>query len=548
MRRKAVWIGAFAAAVLAAVLVVTASRAPAHSGHRSAARSSFAAGPRVPALHRSAHGPNIVFILTDDLSWDLINRRFAPHIAALERRGETFDHYFVADSLCCPSRATIFTGEFPHDTGVISNTAPSGGYVKFQRRRLGRRTFAVPLARRGYATSLLGKYLNGYGDPMRSRWRTRVPPGWDDWHVANSTGYQEFRYLLDDNGRTDFYGGPRGACTPGGVAADITSAGRRGDSYGVDILSRDATAFIARAAGRPFALEVATFAPHRPYTPSPRNACDFPGLRAPRDPSFDASNVDPPAWLGARPPLSATELDTIDRSYRLRAQSVESVDALVARVEARLRALGELRHTYIVFSSDNGYHMGQHGLTWGKMTAFDTDIRVPLIVAGPGVPHGRVVHQVAQNTDLYPTFVALAGGHPHPGVDGHSLVPLLHPHHHASLRWRTLALVEHRGHARSPLDPDFEDGKLGGDPTTYSALRISTRHLRHFPGPVEAVYVEYTDGEREFYDIKHDPYERHNLAFHLTRPQRHELHHLLHRLRHCHGPHACWRAGVLRPA
>ncbi len=548
MRRKAVWIGAFAAAVLAAVLVVTASRAPAHPGHRRVESRAVAAGPHVPVLRRSAHGPNIVFILTDDLSWDLINRRFAPHIAALERRGETFDHYFVADSLCCPSRATIFTGEFPHDTGVISNTAPSGGYVKFQRRRLGRRTFAVPLARRGYATSLLGKYLNGYGDPMRSRWRTRVPPGWDDWHVANSTGYQEFRYLLDDNGHTDFYGGPRGACTPGGVAADIASAGRRGDSYGVDILSRDATAFIARAAGRPFALEVATFAPHRPYTPSPRNACDFPGLRAPRDPSFDASNVDPPAWLGVRPPLSATELDTIDRSYRLRAQSVESVDALVARVEARLRALGELRHTYIVFSSDNGYHMGQHRLTWGKMTAFDTDIRVPLIVAGPRVPHGRVVHQVAQNTDLYPTFVALAGGHPHPGVDGHSLVALLHPHHHASLRWRTLALVEHRGHARSPLDPDFEDGKLGGDPTTYTALRISTRHLRHFPGPVEAVYVEYTDGEREFYDIKRDPYERHNLAFHLTRPQRHELHHLLHRLRHCHGPHACWRAGVLRPA
>jgi N-acetylglucosamine-6-sulfatase len=182
------------------------------------------------------------------------------------------------------------------------------------------------------------------------------------------------------------------------------------------------------------------------------------------------------------------------------------------------------------------------------MTAFDTDIRVPLIVAGPGVPHGRVVHQVAQNTDLYPTFVALAGGVAHPGVDGHSLVPLLHPHHPgAPRRWRTLALVEHHGHARNPLDPDFEDGKLGGDPTTYSALRISTRHLRHFPGPLEAVYVEYRDGEREFYDIRHDPYERHNLAFDLTRPQRHELHHLLRRLEHCHGPHACWRAGAPRP-
>jgi N-acetylglucosamine-6-sulfatase len=541
-------IGAIAAGLVATILVVTVSRAPARPEHPALSRR-VAAAPRVPPARTSAHGPNIVFILTDDLSWDLVNRRFTPHIAALERRGETFDHYFVADSLCCPSRATIFTGEFPHDTHVVSNTAPHGGYVKFRRQRLGRRTFAVALHRRGYATSLLGKYLNGYGDPMRLAWRTRVPPGWDDWHVANSTGYHEFRYLLDDNGRTDFYGGPRGGCTPGGVKADIASAGRRGDDYGVDVLARDATAFIGRAARRPFALEVATFAPHRPYTPSPRNACDFPGLRAPRDPSFDGENVDPPAWLGPRPPLTLAELGTIDRYYRLRAQSVESVDALVARVEARLRALGLLKRTYIVFSSDNGYHMGQHRLTWGKMTAFDTDIRVPLIVAGPGVPHGRVVHQVAQNTDLYPTFVALAGGVPHPGVDGHSLVPLLHPHAHpAPLRWRTLALVEHRGHARSPLDPDFEDGKLGGDPTTYSALRISTRHLRGFRGPVEAVYVEYTDGEREFYDIRHDPSELHNLAFHLSPRQRHVLHHLLHRLQHCHGPHACWRAGAVRPA
>src|SRR3954462_9483171 len=113
----------------------------------------------------AAKPPSIVFILTDDLSWDLVNPRFTPHIVALERRGETFDHYFVADSLCCPSRATIFTGQFPHNTGVVSNTAPLGGFAKFQRRGLDRQTFAVALQSRGYATSLLGKYLNGYGDP-----------------------------------------------------------------------------------------------------------------------------------------------------------------------------------------------------------------------------------------------------------------------------------------------------------------------------------------------------------------------------------------------
>ncbi len=150
-----------------------------------------------PPAHPAAARPNVVFILTDDLSWDLV--QYMPHVQALQRRGETFDHYFVADSLCCPSRATIFTGEFPHNTGVVSNTAPLGGYAKFQARGLAARTFAVGVRRRGYATSLLGKYLNGYGDPvMRGR---PIPPGWSDWHVSNRTGYREFDYALDNNGR-----------------------------------------------------------------------------------------------------------------------------------------------------------------------------------------------------------------------------------------------------------------------------------------------------------------------------------------------------------
>ena len=115
--------------------------------------------------------------------------------------------------------------------------------------------------------------------------------------------------------------------------------------------------------------------------------------------------MNPPAWLGRRRPLGPKQVTNIDRIYRKRAQAVEAVDKLVADTEATLAAARLTDHTYIVFSSDNGYHLGQHRLARGKQTAFDTDIRVPLIVAGPGVPHGRVVSQVAQNVDLYPTFV-----------------------------------------------------------------------------------------------------------------------------------------------
>jgi len=505
-----------------------------------------------PAAPRSHAEPNIVFILTDDLSWNLINPRIAPHIVALERRGVTFNHYFVADSLCCPSRATIFTGDYPHDTGVYSNGGAAGGYRKFKRNGLTRRTFAVALRRQGYATSMLGKYLNGYGGPVMNRATAPVPRGWSDWHVSNNTGYDEFDYLLDDNGHINRYGGPTAGCAPGGPAADYAVAGNKQDHYGVAVLGRDATRFITRSAGRPFAVELATFAPHKPYTPAPQNACDFPQMIEPRNAAFDAANVNPPAWLGQRAALSPGEIGAIDRHYRMRAQQVEAIDATLARIETKLRAEHLMKKTYIVFSSDNGYHMGEHRLLAGKQTAFDTDIRVPLIVAGPGIPKGRVVREMAQNTDLDPTFVQLAHGTPSPSIDGHSLVSLLR-HPGRPRRWPTLALVEHLGRARTPSDPDFDTGKLGGDPTTYDALRISSPRLPHFHGHVEAVYVEYRDAahEREFYDMTRDPYELRNIAGRLTRPQRRELHRLLVGLETCHDARACWKAGLprrVRPA
>ena len=465
--------------------------------------------------------PNIVFVLTDDLSWNLINPRYAPHIAALERRGETFTHYYVADSLCCPSRATIFTGLFPHDTNVLTNLPPNGGFQKFQSRHLDRKTFAVALRASGYRTSMLGKCLNGYGDPQMTSSTAPVPPGWSDWHVSNHTGYIEFNYLLNDNGTPHFYGGAQ--------------------NYGVDVLNAYARSFIGRAGRSPFFAEVATFAPHAPYTPAPRNANDFPGLSEPRDPSFNTANTDAPAWLARRRPLSPAQVATIDAIYRRRAQAVEAVDTLVGDVEATLAARHELNNTYIVFSSDNGYHLGQHRLTRGKRTAFETDIRVPLIVAGPGVPHHRIVPQVVQNVDLYPTFLRLAGRAPRKAVDGRSLLPLLHPSGRRP-RWRTVALVEQRSDANNPADPDAEGGRGGGAPPTYKAIRVSGTRLRGFARPVQAVYVEYADHETEYYDISRDPFEQDNIAAKLTTAQRRELHRILVRLETCHGAAACWAA------
>ena len=221
------------------------------------------------------------------------------------------------------------------------------------------------------------------------------------------------------------------------------------DNYLTDVLSSLAASFISDTVQndpqQPFFLEVATFAPHQPYTPAPKYAHLYPALQYPRKPSFDAPSTNPPAWLRGRSALTTTQLAAITKDFRLRAEDVKSVDDMVGAIVATLRSVGALTNTYFVFSSDNGYHMGEHRLAPGKLTAFDTDIRVPLIVVGPGVP-GYQAPWFAQNIDLRSTFDALAGTSPPEPIDGRSLVPLLSLATEPAVPpdWPEGALVEHR--------------------------------------------------------------------------------------------------------
>jgi N-acetylglucosamine-6-sulfatase len=220
---------------------------------------------------------------------------------------------------------------------------------------------------------------------------------------------------------------------------------------------------------------------------------------------------------------------------------MQSVDKLLADTEATLRAEHVLKKTYIVFSSDNGYHLGQYRLVRGKQTAFDTDIHVPLIVAGPGIAHGKIVKQLAQNVDLAPTFLDLSGVAPTRSMEGQSIAPVLFGTSRAT-PWRTVGLVEH-AHSNDPADPDFEGG--GSNPPTYTAIRIVAKHLPGFSGPVDAVYIEYanTQHEIEYYDVRKDPYELNNIAAQLTRRQKATLNATLERLHNCHSGRACQSAG-----
>jgi N-acetylglucosamine-6-sulfatase len=508
-RRGTAWLAAVLVAVVTgAVAVVSTGHTPAAAARR-AAKSPVAGGAGVPGVPLapgdapSSGRPNIVFVLTDDLSWNLV--RFMPNVQQMQREGATFTRYFVTDSLCCPSRASILTGQFPHDTAVTTNTPPSGGWPVFQERGGESRTFATALHAAGYHTAMMGKYMNGY-EP----WSGYVPPGWSTWAVAGN-GYHEFRYALDVNG-------------------DVRRYGRRPRAYLTDVLADRGTAFIDRMANRrrPFMLEVSTFAPHRPYTPAPRDRYAFPGLRAPRGPAFDAASLDPPEWLAGRGPLTFDRLAQIDRDFRRRAQSVRSVDELVGRLWAKLRERGIARNTYLVFSSDNGYHMGEHRLVSGKMTAFDTDIRVPLMVVGPGVARGRRISDLTENVDLAPTFMKLGRTRVPAAVDGRSLAGLLRGT--STVRWRDAVLIEHHNPGFSLLDPDLQSSP-SGNPPSYEAIRTDN-----------ATYVEYHDGSREYYDHADDPDELFNLYADLSAAERQSLHATLQGLVRCHRSAACWRA------
>ncbi|MEV8510549.1 sulfatase [Actinoplanes sp. NPDC051475] len=452
-----------------------------------------------PAARGDAR-PNVVFVLTDDLSMNLV--RYMPHLRDLQSRGVTFTNYTVTDSLCCPSRASLLTGKVPHRTGVFTNGGIDGGFVMFHRRGHESHTFATDLQGAGYRTALFGKYLNRYQpENTIGTGRPYVPPGWSGWYVGGDA-YGQYGYELNENHVVRHYG-------------------HDPDDYLTDVISAKASAFIEESAASrtPFLVELATFAPHAPYTPAPRDADAFPGLTAPHGPAFDSLPAGAPKWLAGRAPLTWDERAQIDVVFRKRVQSVQSVDRMLASLQATLDRSGVARNTVVVFGSDNGFHTGEYRLNPGKQTAFDTDVRVPLVVAGPGIEAGRTVSAPAQNIDLRPTFNDLAGVELPADVDGRSLTPLFAGP--APADWRTAALIEHHGPDFDPSDPD-RPRPGSGNPPTYAALRTAAY-----------TYVEYVDGSREFYNRRKDPEQLRNIVEQLPRTRRAALHRALKRLTTC---------------
>lgn len=348
------------------------------------------------AVDSAAGRPNVVLILTDDMRADEL--RFMPKVRRLlVDRGVRFRNTISPHPMCCPARATLFTGQYAQNDGVRHNVGPWGGD-----RRLVDRDVNIGrwLTRAGYRTSFHGKFLNGYEEHP---WR---PAGWTRWDAQ-----------------------------VGGIYAYWTARFFNSDTYNGRYISRVMTERTNHAlgrfhsSGRPFFTWINHVAPHTTLTDprlprfEPKYADAYSEVRPPSfaDPAFDEADISdlPPVYK--LPRVSRT---WITRWFRARIRALRSVDDAVGATVRRLERLGELRNTYLVFTSDNGHGLGEHRVQQ-KNLVVDEALDVPLVIRGPGIPAGAVVSEPVSLVDLPATLLDLTGATAGRRIDGVSLVPLL---------------------------------------------------------------------------------------------------------------------------
>jgi N-acetylglucosamine-6-sulfatase len=441
----------------------------------------------------AAEPPNIIVIVTDDQTAASLTPAVMPATSRmLVDRGISFDQAIVSDPQCCPSRAAMYTGQYAHNNGVVSNVP---GYPLLQKKG---EILPHWLGRKGYETIHIGKYLNGTGETIGAT----PAPGWDRWLTALQPNYTSPVFSIDGEGKR-FEGG-----------------------YLTSIENRMATRMIKRYAPerRPFYLHLDQFAPHeghgipgercgaRAAVPAPADRDLFQGVQAPRPPDYDEDDVsDKPSFIRALPRFDATTSVGISIRYGCALASLREVDRGVAQIFETLRRTGELSRTMIVFVSDNGYSFGEHRFPGGKGLPYDEDMRVPMVIRPPASLHshldpGTVLDAPVANVDLAPTLLDLAGARPCVSpdecrtMDGRSLVPLLRGGYRLWTEDRAIPTEFFANTASRVLSCEWEGFRAPG---------IS--YVRNTSVPDDQDQCVPGD-ERELYDLEADPFELENLA------------------------------------
>ncbi|XP_006096924.1 N-acetylglucosamine-6-sulfatase [Myotis lucifugus] len=424
--------------------------------------------------------PNVVLLLTDDQDEVLGGMTPLKKTKALiGEMGMTFSSAYVPSALCCPSRASILTGKYPHNHHVVNNTLEGNCSSKSWQKIQEPNTFpAILRSMCGYQTFFAGKYLNEYGAPAAGGLEY-VPPGWSYWYALEKNS-KYYNYTLSINGK----------------------ARKHGENYSVDYLT-------------------------------------------------DVLNKH---WLirQAKTPMTNSSIQFLDNAFRKRWQTLLSVDDLVEKLVKRLEFIGELDNTYIFYTSDNGYHTGQFSLPIDKRQLYEFDIKVPLLVRGPGIKPNQTSKMLVANIDLGPTILDIAGYNLNKTqMDGMSLLPILTGV--SNVTWRSDVLVEYQGEGRNVTDPTCPSLSPGvsqcfPDCVCEDAYNNTYACVRTMSARWNLQYCEFDDQEVfvEVYNLTADPHQITNIAKSIDPELLGKMNYRLMMLQSCSGP-ACRTPGVFDP-
>lgn len=460
--------------------------------------------PTTPAARADARGrPNIVVVMADDMRFSELT--FAPALRRLARNGVQFENSFSPFPLCCPARASFLTGQLSHNHDVYWHGVPHG-YADFDDSR----TLATSLRSAGYRTGFVGKYLNRYG-PARSKVSGMksyryVPRGWTDWYAAfedphergiHGGTYHYFNTPFNINGRVRNHVG----------------------TYQTRLTGRYTRRLVEKYHRRraPFFLYVNYLAPHNglPYeADDPRRVRDRRGhlleVNTPARPRWvqgrydrlidrpggvprgggatERDVSDKPGYIRRRPELSRSVRSAVAELTRQRAEAIRAMDRDIARTVRLLKRTGEWRNTVFVFTSDNGYYLGEHRIPQGKVHGHEPSLRVPLVATGPGLRDGSRRYDPATTVDLAATVVDLARATPPRRPDGASLLPTLSQ---GDSGWTRAVPIE------SSLGTRSAGSVYGARDQRFS---VGVRTSRY-------TYIRLRSGGEELYDLARDPHQ-----------------------------------------
>ncbi|KAI3339621.1 arylsulfatase [Ustulina deusta] len=450
--------------------------------------------------------PNIVFIMTDDQDLHLDSLDYQPVVRReIAEKGTTFSRHYVTVAKCCPSRASLLRGMAGHNTNITEVSAPGGNYDKWLISGQNQDYLPHWLTAAGYNAEYIGKIMNGYNTANYDQ----APSGWTYIQTAvDSYTYEYNNVVFSLNGETPI-------SYPGYHQSDVIRA------MALDRIEK------LSGQDKPFFLGISPTTPHVELgagnwpVPPVRYENEFPDLKAPRSENFNpdaAYQQQKVSWIKNLPLLNDTTIERLDGLYRARAQSLLGVDDIVEDVIAKLEEKGLIENTYIIYTSDNGWHIGNHRVSAGKSLHYKESSNVPFIVRGPGVPANKTSLLPGAHLDLAPTFLAIAGLSPDdaaypPFLDGRSLLanwkaPEEQPEQcPAAGGGHEVINVEYwgRGEEETPW------GVIPHPNNSYKTLRVVR------PDGGTYLYSRWCTGEAELYETASDPGELTNLALDADR-------------------------------